>query len=186
MKKVAWLIGAAVVLGCGGYVFVYLYRWEWHRALMMGIFLIAAEVPIATALVLRRLGRDDGAGAKAPPLDPRALQRIQEAAPQREHFAWLDPAAGRTSVFITMFVGGGILISGLAWALDRLASRTAGRHLEHDLTRQLSGIAFPRDGLLADQTELLAEEAPFEDDPQLRLLLGRREAVGAGAAPAQR
>ena len=175
MKAVAWLIGVVTVVGSAAYVFVYLYRWEWHRALIMGTFLVAAEVPLATALVLRRLrslgARPEGAGP-GPGLDPGVLARIQEAAPQRHHFAWLDPRSGGTNVFITMFVGGGILISGLAWVIDRVASGTGGRHLEGDLAQRLSAIAFPTEGFVVDETELLAEEAPFRDDPELRLLLG--------------
>lgn len=172
MKKLAWLIGVATVAGCGAYVFVYLYRWEWNRALIMGTFLIAAEIPLATALVLRRLS--DGGTAPRPAPDPGVLTRVHEAAPRRDHFAWLDPRSGRTNVFITMFVGGGILVSALAWGIDRLASRTGGRRLEGDLAVRLGAIAFPTEGLVADDTELLAEEAPFRDDPELRLLLGTR------------
>ena len=71
-----------------------------------------------------------------------------------------------------MFVGGGILVSGLAWAIDRFASRTGGRRLEGDLATRLGAIAFPAEGLVAGDTELLADEAPFQDDPELRLLLG--------------
>ena len=105
----------------------------------------------------------------------QVLERVRASAPQRSHFAWLDPRSGRTNVFITMFVGGGILISGLAWGLDRLARRTGGRHLERDLAARLSPISFPRHGFLAGQSELLADQEPFEDDPELRLLLGTRQ-----------
>lgn len=172
MRKVAWLIGIAALAGCGGYVFVYLYRWEWNRALIMGIFLVATEIPVATALILRRMKADQSEPPPAP--DPLVTTRIHAAAPRRDHFAWLDPKAGRTNVFITMLVGGGVLVSGLAWGLDRLASRTGGRRLEADLASRLSPIAFPADGLVAVQTELLAEEGPFSDDPELRLLLGTK------------
>ena len=170
MRKIAWLVAVTAVLGCGAYVFVYIYRWEWNRAQIMGIFLIATEIPVATALVLRKLARSATAETSAP--DPGVLARIQEAAPRRDHFAWLHPRSGRTNVFITMFVGGGILVSGLAWAIDRFASRTGGRRLEGDLASRLGGIAFPAEGLVADDTELLADDAPFHDDPELRLLLG--------------
>lgn len=173
MRKLAWLVGVIALLGCGGYVFVYLYRWEWNRALMMAAFFIATEVALATALVMRSLGelrheRD----RRAPATDVTAAARLREAAPRRDHFAWLGVNGDRTSVFITMVVGGGVLVSGLAWAIDRLASGTAGRRMEAQLAEQLRAIAFPSDGFVADETEVLAESAPFEDDPELRLLLG--------------
>lgn len=170
MKKLAWLVAIVALLGSGGYVFVYLYRWEWNRALIMGVFLIATEVAVATALILRRM--DDSRAGPPPAPDPLVLARIEQSAPRRDHFAWLDPRAGRTNVFITMFVGGGIIVSAVAWGIDRLASRTGGRRLEGDLAHRLTAIAFPSEGLVADDTELLAEEAPFHHDPELRLLLG--------------
>ena len=171
MRKLAWVAGVITCLGCGAYVFVYLYRWEWHRALIMGVFLLSAEVAVATALVLRRL-RSVPTAAGGRELDPEVLERIRQGAPHRQHFAWLDPRSGSTNVFITMVVGGGIIISAGAWVIDRFASRTAGRQLEGDLAMRLSDIAFPTEELVADQTELLTDEAPFEHDPDLQLLLG--------------
>ena len=169
MKQLAWLIGVVATLGCGAYVFVYLYRWEWNRALMMAAFFIAAEIALATALVLRAVA----ARQPQPTLpDPAVTRRLRDSAPRHDHFAWLGMEGDRTSVFITMFVGGGILVSGLAWALDRIAGRTAGRKMEAQLAEQLTTIAFPADGLVVDETEVLAAGAPFEDDPDLRLLLG--------------
>ena len=172
MKKAAWSVGVMAVVGCGGYVFVYLYRWEWNRALMMAAFFIAAEVALATALVLRALGDLRRTQRSAPDQRAAVAASLRDAAPRRDHFAWLGVRGDRTSVFITMFVGGGILLSGLAWALDRLASQTAGRRMEGQLADQLTSIAFPSEGFVADPTEVLAESAPFEDDPSLRLLLG--------------
>lgn len=175
MRKLAWLVGALALLGCGGYVFVYLYRWEWNRAVMMAAFFIATEVALATALVLRSLAElrgDRGERASVP--DVAVAERLRDAAPRRDHFAWLGVNGDRTSVFITMVVGGGVLVSGLAWAVDRLAGRTTGRRMEVELAGQLEAIAFPDEGFVADETEVLAESAPFEDDPDLRLLLGTR------------
>lgn len=175
MRKIAWLIGVIALLGCGGYVFVYLYRWEWNRALMMAAFFIATEIALATALVLQALaGLRGEAGGDAPQPDAAVAARLREAAPRRDHFEWLAVKGDRTSVFITMVVGGGVLVSGLAWAIDRVAGRTAGRRMEAQLADQLGTIAFPVNGLVPDESELLAEEAPFEDDPDLGLLLGTR------------
>ena len=35
----------------GAYVFVYLYRWEWNRALFAGVLFVAAEVALGLARV---------------------------------------------------------------------------------------------------------------------------------------
>lgn len=177
MRKLAWVAGGLALLGCAGYVFVYLYRWEWNRAVMMAAFFIAAEVAVATALVLRGLSKLDAERQQAAPPDPAVVARLRDAAPRRDHFAWLGVNGDRVSVFITMVVGGGVLLSGLAWAIDRVAGQTAGRRLEGELAGRLGAIAFPSAGLVANETELLAEEGaegdtPYEHDPELRLLLG--------------
>lgn len=177
MRKLAWLAAALALLGTGGYVFVYLYRWEWNRAVMMAAFFIAAEVAVATALVLRKLTELSTERQQAASPDPAVVTRLRDAAPRRDHFAWLGVNGDRVSVFITMVVGGGVLVSGLAWAIDRIAGQTAGRRMEGDLAGRLGPIAFPVAGLVADETELLAEEGaegdtPYEHDPDLRLLLG--------------
>lgn len=173
MKRVPWAVGVVAATACAAYVFVYLYRWEWNRAVMMAAFFVATEVALATALVLRAVRRlDEDRAAPSRPQDPAVVQRLRDVAPQRDHFAWLGTDGTRMGVFITMFVGGGVLISGLAWVIDRVAGKTAGRHMESALAGQLVEIALPHEPLIADETELLADAAPFEDDPDLRLLLG--------------
>jgi hypothetical protein len=173
MRKLAWVVGALALLGCAGYVFVYLYRWEWNRALLMAAFFLATEIALATALVLRAVGRSSIRHHDDADLPRDAVAaRLRQAAPRRDHFAWLGVKGDRTAVFITMLVGGGVLVSGLAWLVDRIAGRTAGAQMEARLAEQLDAIAFPSGGLVPDQTELLAEDAPFEDDADLRLLLG--------------
>ena len=52
----------------GAYVFVYLYRWEWNRALVSGVIFLAAEIALLGALILDRVARlgrrlDESTGA---------------------------------------------------------------------------------------------------------------------------
>jgi hypothetical protein len=77
------------------------------------------------------------------------------------------------SVFITFLVGGGLLLSGIAWIVDRVAGRTATAAAEAALARRLTAVAYPREGLLADDITVLAVDVPGYDDPQLRRLLRR-------------
>ena len=52
------LLALIVTLGASGwYVFVYLYRWEWNRALISGVIFVAAELALIGTLVLERLSR---------------------------------------------------------------------------------------------------------------------------------
>lgn len=174
MRKIAWLIGVGSAIAAGAYTVVSLNRWEWNRALFFGLTFVMAEVAISTALVLRRLGQVavEGAPRRSPP-DPRVVARLRDSRPRSNRFEWLDPVVGRTNVFITMLVGGGVLLSGLAWLVDKIASRTTVPANEVRLARQLGSISYPRGGLLVDDVTVLAHSIPHMDDPQIRTLLRR-------------
>lgn len=169
MKLIAWFTGLATLLGAAGYMIVSLNRWEWNRALFFGLVVLMAEVGLSTALILRRL-------ATPPPtaVEPDVLEVLRETRPPRPNrFEWLDPASGRTNVFITFLVGGGVLLSGAAWVVDHLAARTTTPVAEARLARQFGPISYPRGGLVVDDMTVLAQAVPGCDDAQLRALLRR-------------
>ncbi|MDQ4096015.1 MAG: hypothetical protein M3174_07420 [Actinomycetota bacterium] len=148
-KWLAFAMAVVALLGAGAYVFIYLYRWEWNRAIMAGILFLAAEVALAAALVLERLRsleskmRNQTSGA-----DPlQALGPIRETAPpKRRHFAWLSDQ-DKVGVFVPVLMGAGIVISGIAWAVERLAASTARPVLERRLALRLAPLALPDGGL---------------------------------------
>lgn len=172
MKKIAWLAGLATLLGAGWFSALSLNRWEWSRALYFGLVFLVAEVALASALILRRLG-ESGARRRGGEPDPEVLAALQASRPRANRFEWLAPVSGRTNVFITMLVGGGVLISGLAWLVDKVASRTTTPAGEAKLAQDLGRIRYPRGGLLVDDVTVLAQSVPYCDDPQLRRLLRR-------------
>lgn len=176
MRKISWFTGGVTLLASAAYVFIYLYRWEWHRALFVAVVFVAIEVAMATGLVLRQLSTSTAVARAQPPAaagpDPHVLARLRSTPPASDHFAWLARDLSRTHVFVTALLGGGVLLSAGAWAVDRLAHRTAGAALDRDLALRLGALAFPADGLVADDAELLASDVPYHDEPDLRLLLG--------------
>jgi hypothetical protein len=82
-------------------------------------------------------------------------------------------ATRRSNVFITFLVGGGVIISTMAWLIDRIGARTAGHVGDQHLARHLAQIRYPDSGLLVDDVTALAQEVPGADDAQLRALLRR-------------
>jgi hypothetical protein len=175
MKVIAWLAGLATMLLGAVYMIVSLNRWEWNRALFFGLIVLIAEVGLATALILRRLAqvtpRDD--------IDPAVLETLRRTRPARPNrFEWLEPT--RMNVFITFLVGGGIILSGIAWVVDRIASNTTTPAGEEKLARHLGPISYPRGGLLVDDVTVLAQAVPGCDDDQLRRLLRRGGSGGPG------
>jgi hypothetical protein len=174
MKAIAWLAGLATLLLAAMYMIVSLNRWEWNRALFFGLIVVIAEIGLATALILRRLGRLEPRAE----IDPAVLEALRQTRPPRPNrFEWLEP--NRTNVFITFLVGGGVILSGIAWLVDRIAANTTTPAGEEKLARQLGPISYPRGGLLVDDVTVLAQAVPGCDDAQLRRLL-RRAGRGGG------
>lgn len=135
------VVSAVVVMAVSGwYVFVYLYRWEWNRALVSGIIFLAAEIGLLGAAVLDRLSRVgrrlDELDPHRRPTDERVLRRLREHAPEPpKPFAWMD--GSRTSVFVPALLGAGAVLSALAWVVDRIARATAAPAMEEGLARRL-------------------------------------------------
>lgn len=175
MKTVAWLAATATLVAAAVYTVVSLARWEWNRALFFAIVLVAAEVGLGLALVLRRLARVEALVTDLPAPDPGVRRALRDTRDQQERFAWLqvDPTdvVGRTHVFITLLVGGGVILSGGAWLLDKLATRTVDPRREQRLGRELDAIAY-RPGLLVDEVDVLARPSLDRDDPRVRSFLG--------------
>jgi hypothetical protein len=185
-RRAGLLAGLVTLAAAGWYVFVYLARWEWNRALMAGLLFVAAEIGLLGLLLFDRLARlerrveqrlerssgvsrpdrsydtapealeptagPDGAGtgrddpAPVGP-DPRILGRVRAAAPPpRQPFAWLDPT-DRMSVFVPVLLGAGVLLSGAAWLVERVARLTGGAALERRLAARLDVLALPPGGL---------------------------------------
>jgi hypothetical protein len=176
-RRVGLLASLVTVVAAGWYVFVYLARWEWNRALMAGVLFVAAELGLLGLLLLDRLARlerrieqrldeqqgatrsgrgrsadvpraEPAASSPAPEPDPQVLDRVKAAAPPpRQPFAWLDPT-DRMSVFVPVLLGAGVLLSGAAWVVERVARLTGGAALERRLATRLDTLALPPGGLL--------------------------------------
>jgi hypothetical protein len=171
VRIIAWLAGIGTLLMAAVYMIVSLNRWEWNRALFFGLIVLIAEVGLATGLVLRRLARlEYGLKATA---DPTVVQILSESRPSHDRFAWMRESTQQFNVFITFLVGGGVILSGVAWLVDRVASKTSTPAGEQRLAGQLRSISYPSGGLLLDDVTVLAQEVPGADDAQIRQLLRR-------------
>ena len=170
MKTIAWLAGIGTLVTGTAYMVVSLNRWEWNRALFFGLIVLIAEMGLATGLVLRKLAHLEHRGGA----DPAVRDILVDSRPARPNrFAWLERSSRELNVFITFLVGGGVLLSAVAWVVDRVASATTTPVGEERLARQLGPISYPRGGLLVDDITVLAQEVPGADDEQIRKLLRR-------------
>ncbi len=171
--RVAQLAALLVLIGSGVYLVLYLYRWEWNRALIAGVFFLIAEVGLGIAVVLQRLRRIEERLERSattrtvlPPPSPSpesqddVLERIRQTAPPApDHFSWLRGENQGMGVFVPVLMGAGVIASALAWLVERLARATAQPVLERGLAARLSPLAWPERGLTevdADPLDLLA------------------------------
>jgi hypothetical protein len=170
MKIVAWLAGTLTLIGAVIYMVVSLNRWEWNRALFFGLIVLIAEVGLAAGLILRKVTQQ----GQSRPYDPAIHSIVRDSRPPTPNrFRWMQESARDLNVFITFLVGGGVVISGVAWVVDKIASKTSTPAGEVRLTRQLEVISYPRGGLLVDDVTVLAQDVPGADDEQIRKLLRR-------------
>ncbi|MDQ3981074.1 MAG: hypothetical protein M3271_00160, partial [Actinomycetota bacterium] len=154
-KRLAYAVMAVVLAASGAYMFVYLYRWEWNRTLIAGMFFIAAEIGLIGAAILERLKKMEGR-LEAKAAEPPALAHIQETAPEpKAGFKWLTHSDG-TNVFVPVLMGAGFVVSGIAWVVERLAHATARPALERGLAWRLAPLALPEGGFIGGGTTALA------------------------------
>lgn len=151
--KIAKLAGLVVLAASGAYVFVYLYRWEWNRALIAAAFFVAAEVALIGAAVLERLQRLDTKLDDAARRADVARRHLHDTAPppRRDHFDWLSPSSsngGELNVFVPVLLGAGVILSGLAWLVERVSRATAGAVMEDSLARRLGPLVLPSTDLV--------------------------------------
>jgi len=149
-RKMATLIAAATMAATGSYVFIYLARWEWNRALVSSAIFLAAELGLVALMLTARLQRVEAALAAPVGPDPRIRRHLREAAttPEPElRFDWLVQP-DRTGVFVPVLMGAGVVLSAIAWVVERIARATVGPVAERSLSRRLGPLELPPHGLL--------------------------------------
>jgi hypothetical protein len=154
-RRIGRLGGVVVLLASGTYFFVYLWRWEWNRAIVAGILFLAAEIGLATVALLdrlRALSSSTRATSAAP--DPEVLAHLRETAPPgRDHFEWLSPRSGQVGVFVPVLMGMGVVVSAAAWLIERLSRATARPVLERRLASRLTPLSWPAGSLVPHEEE---------------------------------
>ena len=137
------------------YFFGYLTRWEWNRAVIAGVLILAAEIGLVTILLLSRLDRLDRRVAEVGRAE-RIKARLDATPSRSTTFAWLrDP--NQLNVFIPVLLGAGVLASGLAWLVERIARLTSRSGSTTSLSKDLATLAPPEGGFLGgdDPIDLL-------------------------------
>ncbi|MEU5877167.1 hypothetical protein [Spirillospora sp. NPDC047279] len=158
-RRLVYLGLGAMVVFTGGYVVVYLARWEWQRALMAGELLLISLIVLVAVAGAHRLARmearltrpAENAGQRAAVPEP---PMTAPAPPPR--FRWLEPDSDAYKVFIPVLLGAGIMMSGIAALVERIAAafggsarRAAPGTAAFGRVRAPSALRLPSDGVLA-------------------------------------
>ena len=185
MKRIAYVFGGLAAAGAGTYLVIYLYRWQWQRALICGVLLLVVEVLLFGVVLLGRLTRIEDrlrdSDRRQREMDARqqdVLTRLRQPpeAHEEARFRWLEDPADRTYVFVPVLMVTGVLLSGLAWVVQRIASAT-GKPAERRLAGRLAVLSAPD----PDGADDLAEPPPIGSAPS-RGRTARLAAVSVVAA----
>jgi hypothetical protein len=147
------LIGWVVLVASGIYLLVYLYRWEWNRALISGLFFVAAEVALASSAILRRLAqleRRVDEASHASPQQPPTPHEGGDGGP----FAWLSD--DRLGVFVPLLLGFGVIVSALAYVVERVAGASGAWAGIAAAQRRMRRLARPHAALVPMVTDAVA------------------------------
>lgn len=140
IRLAALVLTALLLVTAGLYVLVYLYRWEWNRAIVSGMFFLAALVTFSTVLILRRLRALEERLADIERTRLRARTVVSEENDERatRHFEWLRRPPEGLQVFIPVLLGAGVLLSFVAFAVERIAGTIAGPTVDRRTARLLA------------------------------------------------
>lgn len=154
MKLVSYLFGALSTLAAAVYLVIYLYRWEWQRAVISGVLLLAVEGFLVCVILLGRMGRLERRLTDADARMEEIRRRLEHSREETSAhpFRWLGGAghrdgAGRTYVFVPILMVTGVVLSGLAWLIQRVATATVRPGAERRLAGRLAPLAAPPGGV---------------------------------------
>ncbi|MDP2292269.1 MAG: hypothetical protein Q8M22_13855 [Actinomycetota bacterium] len=125
-RGLALAVAAFVLAFSGLYVLIYLARWEWNRAIMSGFIFLAMLTVVSTVTILRRL-RELSELWSSQHAEPDETVHAALGSAGRDvasrRFEWLRP--DRPSVFVPILLGTGIVLSALAYLIERIAGLVA-------------------------------------------------------------
>lgn len=177
-RRVTSLLLGVALATTGVYLLVYLFRWQWNRALISGVLFVATEVLVVGRVILQRLRTLDQRLDELTTSERTRVRLVANRVEARDRFAWLRDATTRTNVFLPVLLGAGVLASAAAWAVETVARRTARPALERSLAGSLTTLSFPVAGFVGPE--------PARPRTRATLPLGWRRGalIMAGAAVA--
>jgi hypothetical protein len=151
-RAVGFALATVILAVSGIYVVIDLARWEWNRAVISALVMIAALIVVVAMMLFRQLHRielrmealERSRGANTETLG--ALRSANDAAAGR-HFRWLERPPDGLGVFIPVLLGAGVLLSLAAYVVERVAGLFAAATLDPRTASKLAADLPLGDGL---------------------------------------
>lgn len=157
-------LGGVVLAVSGGYMLIYLYRWEWNRAIISGLFFVSAEIALASSMILRRLRSLEQQPAARPEAASAVYETLRGGEVERPNpFRWLtDATSGNTlPVLVPVLIGAGAVLSAIAYVVERIAEATALPAFDRQVAQRLATMAPPPTGLLSGPVDPVPTPPPM-------------------------
>ncbi|WP_319789593.1 MULTISPECIES: hypothetical protein [Streptomyces] len=173
LRYAGYLLGGLAAGGAAVYLVVYLYRWEWQRALLCGVLLLVIEMFLVGTVLLARMGRLDQRLTESDARAEAVLRRLEQSRTEgRTRFRWLDGGDGdRLTVFVPVLMATGAALSGLALIVQKVASASARPSAERRLAGRLARLTAPPGGVRGHGPWLAEEPVVRPPGPRRRLLV---------------
>lgn len=140
LRLAARVLVLVVLAASGSYFILYLYRWEWTRAIIAGVFFVAAEVVLVAMVLGHQIARLGERVGRLELADGSVARQISAANAGRRPrtFDWLRDITDTTPVFIPVLMGAGVILSAIAYAVERVAGALAGPVVDRASARRLA------------------------------------------------
>jgi hypothetical protein len=158
LRRLAVALLVVTLLVATWYFLAYLAWWEWNRAVIAGIIVLAAEVGLVALVVLSRIDRLERRRELGRAVRIKAHLDAHPVEP--EPFAWLR-RPDRLNVFVPVLLGAGLIVSSVAWVVERIARLTSRSGTTESLSRELASLAPPDGGFLDGDDPLELLERPM-------------------------
>lgn len=141
-RSIGFTLAAVILAVSGTYVVIDLARWEWNRAVISALVMVSALIVLVAMILFRQLYRIeqrlDGLERSHGSTAAHDTLRSTNDASARRHFRWLERPPDQLGVFIPVLLGAGVLVSLVAYLIERIAGVFASATLDRRTSRDLA------------------------------------------------
>jgi hypothetical protein len=142
-RSVGFALAFLILAVSGVYVVIDLARWEWNRAIISALVFLSSLVVLVAMMLFRQLHRlEMRMGAlehqRRDVTDVLGTLRATNVAGAGQRFRWLEQSADRLTVFVPVLLGAGVVLSFVAYVIERIGGAFAASALDPRTARELA------------------------------------------------